>query len=98
MEENRELELAWDFIGNTGTHLFLTGRAGTGKTTFLKRLKEKSPKRMIVLAPTGIAAINAGGMTIHSFFQLPFAPFVPETSFSTNGKAKYNFRFGKEKA
>ena len=97
MEENRELELAWDFIGNTGTHLFLTGRAGTGKTTFLKRLKEKSPKRMIVLAPTGIAAINAGGMTIHSFFQLPFAPFVPETSFSTNGKAKYSFRFGKEK-
>ena len=97
MEENRELGLAWDLIENTGTNLFLTGRAGTGKTTFLKKLKEKCPKRMVVLAPTGIAAINAGGMTIHSFFQLPFAPFVPETSFSSSGKAKYGFRFGKEK-
>lgn len=96
MEENRELEFAWDFIEKTGTGLFLTGRAGTGKTTFLRRLKEKSPKRMIVLAPTGIAAINAGGMTIHSFFQLPFAPFIPESSFRT-GKGSYRFRFGKEK-
>ena len=96
MEQNEELSLAWSFIENTGTHLFLTGRAGTGKTTFLRRLKERSPKRMVVLAPTGIAAINAGGMTIHSFFQLPFAPYVPETSFSADG-AKYNFRFGKEK-
>ena len=97
MEKNRELELARELVGNTGTHLFLTGRAGTGKTTFLKKLKEKSPKRMIVLAPTGIAAINAGGMTLHSFFQLPFAPFVPDTSFSATGKAKYSYRFGKEK-
>ena len=94
---NDELSLAWDFIENTGTHLFLTGKAGTGKTTFLRRLKEGSPKRMVVLAPTGIAAINAGGMTIHSFFQLPFAPFVPETSFSSSGNASYGFRFGKEK-
>ena len=96
MEQNEELNLAWSFIENTGTHLFLTGRAGTGKTTFLRRLKEAGSKRMVVLAPTGIAAINAGGMTIHSFFQLPFAPYVPETSFSAGG-AKYNFRFGKEK-
>ncbi len=49
-------------IENTGTHLFLTGKAGTGKTTFLKRLREHTPKRMVVLAPTGIAAINAGGI------------------------------------
>lgn len=97
MENNPELALAWQFIENTGTHLFLTGKAGTGKTTFLRRLKEKSPKRMIVLAPTGIAAINAGGVTIHSFFQLPFAPYVPESSFSTSGKAQYRFRFSKEK-
>lgn len=67
MENNPELQLAWQFIENTGTHLFLTGKAGTGKTTFLRRLKEQSPKRMVILAPTGIAAINAGGVTIHSF-------------------------------
>ena len=69
MEENHEIELAWQVIENTGTHLFLTGKAGTGKTTFLRRLKELTPKRMVVVAPTGIAAINAGGVTIHSFFQ-----------------------------
>ena len=57
--------------GRDGHVSFLTGKAGTGKTAFLRRLKEDSPKRMIVLAPTGIAAINAGGMTLHSFFQLP---------------------------
>ena len=56
MENNPELQLAWQFIENTGTHLFLTGKAGTGKTTFLRRLKEQSPKRMVILAPTGIAA------------------------------------------
>ena len=82
---------------HTGTHLFLTGKAGTGKTTFLKRLRERSPKRMVVLAPTGIAAINAGGMTIHSFFQLPFAPHVPGSSFAASGKAAYRYRFGREK-
>lgn len=97
MEQNTELALAWQFIENTGTHLFLTGKAGTGKTTFLRKLKQESPKRMVVLAPTGIAAINAGGVTIHSFFQLPFAPYVPDSSFSTNAKATYRFRFGKEK-
>lgn len=97
MEQNPELTLAWQFIENTGTHLFLTGKAGTGKTTFLRQLKAESPKRMVVLAPTGIAAINAGGVTIHSFFQLPFAPFVPDSSFSADGKAQYRFRFGKEK-
>lgn len=97
MEQNPELALAWQFIENTGTHLFLTGKAGTGKTTFLRQLKSESPKRMVVLAPTGIAAIHAGGVTIHSFFQLPFAPYVPDTSFGADGKAQYRFRFGKEK-
>lgn len=94
MENNPELQLAWQFIENTGTHLFLTGKAGTGKTTFLRRLKEQSPKRMVVLAPTGIAAINAGGVTIHSFFQLSFAPFIPETTL--NSPQNY-YRFSKEK-
>ena len=97
MEQNPESALAWQFIESTGTHLFLTGKAGTGKTTFLRKLKQESPKRMVVVAPTGIAAINAGGVTIHSFFQIPFAPYVPESSFSTNGKASYRFRFGMEK-
>ncbi|MDR0891931.1 MAG: helix-turn-helix domain-containing protein [Mediterranea sp.] len=94
METNPELQLAWQFIENTGTHLFLTGKAGTGKTTFLRQLKERSPKRMVVLAPTGIAAINAGGVTIHSFFQLPLAPYVPDTTFNS---AQNHYRFGKEK-
>ena len=94
MENNPELQLAWQFIENTGTHLFLTGKAGTGKTTFLRRLREQSPKRMVVLAPTGIAAINAGGITIHSFFQLSFAPFVPETTLNSS---QTHYRFSKEK-
>ena len=92
---NPELELAQRIIVNTGMHLFLTGKAGTGKTTFLKQLKQQSPKRMIVLAPTGIAAINAEGMTIHSFFQLPFAPYIPNTVF--HAKDTYRYKFGKEK-
>lgn len=95
MNNNPELELANTLIGQTSTNIFLTGKAGTGKTTFLRSLVKESPKRMIVLAPTGIAAINAGGMTIHSFFQLPFAPYIPGTAFG--GDAKYRFRFGREK-
>jgi len=74
---NQDLQLAKDFVQFTNRSVFLTGKAGTGKTTFLKDLKYKSPKRMIVVAPTGVAAINAGGVTIHSFFQLPFHPFIP---------------------
>ena len=72
-----ELQLAFEFTESTGLNIFLTGKAGTGKTTFLHDLKRLSPKRMIVVAPTGVAAINAGGVTIHSFFQLPFSPFIP---------------------
>ena len=86
-EENIELRRAWDFVENTGTSVFITGKAGTGKTTFLKTLKERSSKRMVVVAPTGVAAINAGGVTIHSFFQLPLSPYVPNTSY----KSKYDF-------
>jgi len=96
MAYNEELRRAWQIVESTGINLFLTGKAGTGKTTFLHTLKEKLPKRMIVLAPTGIAAINAGGMTIHSFFQLPLSPFVPGTSFQT-GDSQFRFRFSKQK-
>lgn len=95
MKTNSELDFAWQFIESTDTSLFLTGKAGTGKTTFLKELKQKCRKRMVVLAPTGIAAINAGGVTIHSFFQLPFSPFIPESSFKS-GDAKYKFQYRKE--
>ena len=58
MQMNQQFDLAFNFLQNTGTHLFLTGKAGTGKTTFLKKLKEVSPKRMIVVAPTGVAALT----------------------------------------
>jgi hypothetical protein len=74
---NQDLQLAFDFVKYTNRNIFLTGKAGTGKTTFLRDMKKASPKRMIVVAPTGVAAINAGGVTIHSFFQLPFHPYIP---------------------
>ena len=91
MEQNKELCTAWDFVENTGRSIFLTGKAGTGKTTFLKTIVEKSRKRPIVVAPTGVAAINAGGVTIHSFFQLPFSPYVP------GAKVESKFDFSREK-
>jgi hypothetical protein len=81
-------EQAKDLIKNTNLNLFLTGRAGTGKTTFLRTLKEERPKRMIVLAPTGVAAINAGGSTLHSFFQLPLGIYLPDYT-RTEAKDKY---------
>jgi len=77
MVENVQLKLAYDFIQYTNRNVFLTGKAGTGKTTFLHQLKKQLPKRMVVVAPTGVAAINAGGVTIHSFFQMPFGPIIP---------------------
>ena len=92
MQTNKQLELAYDFVRYTGQNIFLTGKAGTGKTTFLKNLKEQSPKRMIVIAPTGVAAINAGGVTIHSFFQLSFAPQI-----GIEKEQVAQMRFNKEK-
>ena len=91
MEMNNESIMAWNILEKTSANLFLTGKAGTGKTTFLKKLKQKSPKRMVVLAPTGIAAINAGGMTIHSFFQLPLSPYLPGTTFGGGELKRYQF-------
>src|SRR5271154_3754098 len=77
IKHTQEFDLAYRFVTETNLNLFLTGKAGTGKTTFLKYLKQNSFKKMVVAAPTGVAAINAGGVTLHSLFQLPFAPFVP---------------------
>ncbi|MCI6829708.1 MAG: helix-turn-helix domain-containing protein [Prevotella sp.] len=90
-ERNPELRSAWEFVEHTGTSIFLTGKAGTGKTTFLRTVVERSTKQMVVVAPTGVAAINAGGVTIHSFFQLPLSPYVP------GADVKKIFEFGREK-
>lgn len=104
MEEIKHTEafdLAWKFVTETHQNIFLTGKAGTGKTTFLKYLRSHSPKNMVVAAPTGVAAINAGGVTLHSLFQLPFGPFIPSigaTGEYTNAKKLLStIRLHKEK-
>ena len=78
METNPQTELARRYVEQTGVSVFLTGKAGTGKTTFLREIAARCPKRHAIVAPTGVAAINAGGVTIHSFFQLPFDPYLPD--------------------
>ena len=90
MSKNVELELAWDFIEKTNRNIFLTGKAGTGKTTFLRKIRSESMKRLVVVAPTGVAAINAKGVTIHSFFQMPFGPILPEDDPNSNSN-QYKF-------
>ena len=92
---NNEIDVAWNFINNTDRTIFLTGKAGTGKTTFLHKLKDTSSKRMVVVAPTGVAAINAKGVTIHSFFQLPFGPIIPNQDL--NKSNTFNRKFTKTK-
>lgn len=89
---NKEIDTAHQIITQTRHSVFLTGKAGTGKTTFLRRLRTENCKRMVVLAPTGIAAINAGGSTLHSFFQLPFSPYIPGANYS-----KETFRINRKK-
>jgi len=79
-KDNIEFNNAAEFVNHTDKLVYLTGKAGTGKTTFLKYIKKTTSKNTVVLAPTGVAAINAGGETIHSFFQIPFGPFVPNDS------------------
>ncbi|MFM7731579.1 MAG: AAA family ATPase, partial [Flavobacteriales bacterium] len=83
-------ETASSFVNSTSSHIFLTGRAGTGKTTFLKSLNDKTHKRFIVVAPTGIAALNAGGSTIHSMFQLPLGTFLPDRTPAGNFSSDAN--------
>lgn len=87
---NQRLELAHSYVLHTNQNVFLTGKAGTGKTTFLHQIKQLSAKRLVVVAPTGVAAINAGGVTIHSLFQLPFGPIIP-------GAKGENRKFSREK-
>ncbi len=94
--DNPQIELADAFVRLTGAHVFLTGKAGTGKTTFLKTLKSDCHKQIMVTAPTGVAAVNAGGVTLHSFFQLPFGPCIPGQE-NRQGDSRRFFRFSKEK-
>ncbi len=92
IERNEIFDLAYRFITETSENIFLTGKAGTGKTTFLKYLKDNCTKNVVVAAPTGVAAINAGGVTLHSLFQLPFHPFLPTRNHKEEllGKIRYN--------
>ncbi|MFR9524280.1 MAG: AAA family ATPase [Rikenellaceae bacterium] len=77
LRSNQQIELAREFLHTTGVNLFLTGKAGSGKTTFLRTVVQTLNKRVVVAAPTGVAAINARGVTLHSLFQLPFGPNLP---------------------
>jgi nucleoside-triphosphatase THEP1 len=86
---NQKLKFVEEIVLHTDAHIFLTGKAGTGKTTFLRSLPMKTAKRMAVVAPTGVAAINAGGQTIHSFFQLPFGPQIPEDARSSVSRSDF---------
>lgn len=76
--ENEEFQNAWKLIRYTHSSVFLTGKAGTGKSTFLKYICANTKKNYVVLAPTGIAAVNVGGQTMHSFFRIPFKPLLPD--------------------
>lgn len=87
---NPQLELAYDYVRNTNKNIFLTGKAGTGKTTFLHKIKAEGFKRMVVTAPTGVAAINAGGMTLHSMFQLPFGLHLPGASRDASQQRRFS--------
>lgn len=89
IKRSETFDLAFKFITQTNKNVFLTGKAGTGKTTFLKYLKSHTHKNMVVAAPTGVAAINAGGVTLHSLFQLPFAPFIPSSNATENTLHKH---------
>ncbi len=103
-DHNPIFKLAADFVNHTSRSIFLTGKAGSGKTTFLRHIVKTTSKKCVVVAPTGVAAINAGGVTMHSFFQLPFGPFVPGTQSKFNGvevadkhSLFRNIRFGRDK-
>ncbi|MDN5291904.1 MAG: hypothetical protein PWQ06_2143 [Anaerophaga sp.] len=96
-QTNPELRLAREFVEFTNRNVFLTGKAGTGKTTFLHNLQKELPKRMVVVAPTGVAAINARGVTIHSFFQLPFGPILPGSTGVNGQDARHPHRYSRQK-
>lgn len=95
--ENKELQQALQIIQYTKRSLFLTGKAGTGKSTFLRYICQNTKKKHIVLAPTGISAINAGGSTLHSFFKLPFHPLLPNDSRYSPRNIRNTLKYNSEK-
>ena len=95
--DNAEMQQALQIIQFTRRSLFLTGKAGTGKSTFMRNLAATTKKKHIVLAPTGIAAINAGGSTLHSFFKLPFHPLLPNDSRYTPQNIRETLKYNSEK-
>ena len=95
--DNPELQNALQIIQFTRRSLFLTGKAGTGKSTFLRYIAANTKKKHIILAPTGIAAINAGGSTLHSFFKLPFHPLLPNDSMYSVRNIRNTLKYNSEK-
>lgn len=95
--ENQEMQNALQVLEYTRNSLFLTGKAGTGKSTFLRYIAQNTKKKHVVLAPTGIAAINAGGSTLHSFFKLPFHPLLPNDSRYSARKIRETLKYTQEK-
>lgn len=99
-DHNERALWAFRYLRETHQNLFLTGKAGTGKTTFLAQLRTSLPKRIVVVAPTGVAAVRAGGVTIHSFFQLPFTPFLPGSTYVSameGSEKRYARKFAADK-
>lgn len=94
---NKELQDALQIIQYTRRSLFLTGKAGTGKSTFLRYIAKTTKKKHVILAPTGIAAINAGGSTLHSFFKLPFHPLLPDDIRYTPRHIRESLKYNAEK-
>ncbi|MCI7561119.1 MAG: AAA family ATPase, partial [Bacteroidales bacterium] len=94
---NQQFQNALNIIERTQNSLFLTGKAGTGKSTFLRHIDKTSKKKHVILAPTGIAAINAGGQTLHSFFKIPFHPIVPEDIQYNRKNIKNTLKYNAEK-
>ena len=96
--KNKELQTVLKLVKHTNQSIFLTGKAGTGKSTFLRYICEQTTKKHIVLAPTGIAAINAGGSTLHSFFRLPFHPLLPNDANLSLHKGRIHefFKYNKD--
>ena len=91
IERTKEFDLAYRFATETNQNIFLTGKAGTGKTTFLKYLRQNSIKKTVVAAPTGVAAINANGVTLHSLFQLPFGIILPDLNFLNSPESSIHY-------
>ena len=95
--DNPEFQNAWDLINHTHQSIFLTGKAGTGKSTFLRYICANTRKKYVILAPTGIAAVNVGGVTMHSFFKMPFKPLLPDDPDYLPRTIRKTLRFPRDK-